>query len=562
MSRPDAQAEVIRRNNVAARLQPKSIIFAGLDDRTCAQFSTHFPASTTHRISSAAQLQSMASRRPKEVLRWGSSRIGIGLLLALRAKQTIQFSGKDSDTRLVRSESGHLVVCEEGDEFAQVIAANFAYSLGAGLCITPEVGDEESERILERFYSLYDTPGNSPTSLLEDLQQTLRQHGATLPIESHSSVTFITNGLPWGFAYPQVPSTHLFSYPDLGSSVLHGLLAEQPRSHGIRVALVLDPGKVEAREIRMAVKSLAARAVFVKGLASRAATVYAASRMIEMFPYDFLLISTHCGDAPGYRWTYEFEDREGHQRTLVVDIAVGAATVPGDEKLDVMQFIRLVSLDGVDWNDPEKQSKVHVGYAIRDFFERLKAKSEFEPVRKQTVDRVAGSAALKMFDGNFLAVPRSLANNGTPVVLNNACTSWHRLASNFMFGDARAYIGTLIPVSDVEAEEVASRLLDRHFGSPLEVALWRAQNEVYGDGSVRRPYVLVGTPFQRLRTTALNAPVFIANRLRQARQSWLRQLQKAGPAEDGNVRRIRDYVRFLSGEIQGIEERWLRPRKK
>ena len=29
-----------------------------------------------------------------------------------------------------------------------------------------------------------------------------------------------------------------------------------------------------------------------------------------------LLFATHCGDAPGYRWTYEYQDSEGIDRSL------------------------------------------------------------------------------------------------------------------------------------------------------------------------------------------------------------------------------------------------------
>src|SRR5438094_286026 len=99
-----------------------------------------------------------------------------------------------------------------------------------------------------------------------------------------------------------------------------------------------------------------------------------------------------------------------------------------------------------------------------------------------------------MCDGNYLPAPRALASEGTPIVFDNACASWHRLAESFTFANARAYIGTLFSVSDVEAQEVAVGLLDRYFGKPLGIALWRTQNGIYGE-NVRRPYVLVGATF-------------------------------------------------------------------
>ena len=270
------------------------------------------------------------------------------------------------------SESGHLVVCEDGDEHTQVIAANYAYALGAGLCLIPSASSSKADSILGNFYDLYETDSESPTSLLLRLKETLRSHAGELPISKGGAATFITEKLPWGFAYPEVPSTHLFGYPDLGISIINGMAAEQRGSRGIRVAALIDPGSVQAKEMGVAISSLTNRAVFVKGLRSKAATVHSASQLIELFPYDLLLISTHCGDASGWRWTYEFVDSEGLKRILVVDIAIGLEVVPGDEKLHVTEFIRFVSLDGIDWNDPEKDSKLYVGRAILDYLERGK----------------------------------------------------------------------------------------------------------------------------------------------------------------------------------------------
>ena len=120
-----------------------------------------------------------------------------------------------------------------------------------------------------------------------------------------------------------------------------------------------------------------------------------------------------------------------------------------------------------------------------------------EPVKREKVDRVVGSAALKMFDHNLLIMPKPLADNGTPIVINNACASWHRLASNMAYGNARAYIGTLHPVTPFEAEVVVTKLLEKHSDKLFPHALWSAQREAYRDSSERRPYVIAGVYPQR-----------------------------------------------------------------
>ena len=168
--------------------------------------------------------------------------------------------------------------------------------------------------------------------------------------------------------------------------------------------------------------------------------------------------------------------RKGIDRNLVVDIAIGVGQTDEANMLSVTQFIRFVSLDGVDWHDPEKKKALYVGKAILDYLARTRSSTApLEPIKKETVPRVVGSSALKMHDHNLIVLPRALADERTPIVINNACASWHRLASNFFVGGARAYVGTLFPVTTSEAQEVIIKLLDKHVGKPLPAALWSAQ---------------------------------------------------------------------------------------
>ena len=155
-------------------------------------------------------------RLKKPPLTWGRDRIGIGLLKALRARSSIVFSDDPSPVEAVPSQMTHLVVCEQGDDLAQVIAANYAYALRAGLCLIPEIDRRTSDELLESFYSLYDNPSVSPKETLERLKEELCGLTGPLPVPAGGSITFVTGGLPFGFSLPEVPSTHLFKYPDLG----------------------------------------------------------------------------------------------------------------------------------------------------------------------------------------------------------------------------------------------------------------------------------------------------------------------------------------------------------
>jgi hypothetical protein len=149
--------------------------------------------------------------------------------------------------------------------------------------------------------------------------------------------------------------------------------------------------------------------------------------------------------------------------------------------------------------DRKAKENLHVGTAISDFMRLTRDKeNELKPILKEHAARVFGAAALKMADHNLILLPKPLANSGTPIVINNACASWHRLAKTFTFCNARAYIGTLFPVTEAEAEEVIIKLLERHHDKPIAHALWSSQREVY-DSELRRPYVVTGVYPQTLR---------------------------------------------------------------
>lgn len=560
MARPDHEAEVIRRNNAAARVNADSVIFAGLRDDAASAMLGRLPAKRVKRVGAAGDVLALSengTRLKTPPLVWGRERIGIGLLKALRARTFIEFMDTTSPLERVPSKSGHLVVCEEGEELSEVIAANYAYALRAGLCLIPEVDKGRSEAILERFYSLYDERNVSQTVALDRLRGQLLNLCGDLDIPPAGSVTFITGRLPYGFAFSGTPSTHLFKYPDLGLSIVNGLAAEQPRTKGVNVAVLVDPETTDAPEIAAATKLLPERRIFVRGYRGARANVTDISHMVELFPYDLLLIATHCGDAPGYRWTYEFKDSEGLDRTVVVDLAIGVGHADSDDMVHVTQFMYIRSLDGVDWSDEEKKNSLYIGTAMKDFFERIRAKPELEPVAKEDIPRVLSSAALKMFDDNFIALPRSLAGENTPIVINNACASWHRLAETFTFGNARAYIGTLFPVSTTEAHDVVVGVLDKHYGKPLPTALWSAQRKVYGD-SIRRPYVITGVYPQRLRVTHRDVPKDIARELARGAMAWRAKLKEAPTDDATKVKAMKEYVEYYERELASFRNRWPR----
>jgi hypothetical protein len=177
-------------------------VFAGLtDEASKALFGLLPPKIVTH-VSDTNGVQALRQQAvdlKAPPLIWGRDRIGIGLLKALRFRTNIEFLDAASPIESVPSKSGHLVVCEAGENLSEVIAANYAYALGAGLCIVPEVDRNTAEEILERLYSVYEDRQTSPTLALEHLKRELQELCGPLTIPPSGSITFVTGRLPYGF---------------------------------------------------------------------------------------------------------------------------------------------------------------------------------------------------------------------------------------------------------------------------------------------------------------------------------------------------------------------------
>jgi hypothetical protein len=561
LSRPDADAETIRRLNATARVRAQKIVLAGLSEESIEALSSHAGERRRARLKIIRAWKDAGSlEQPplSEVISWGRTRIGIGLLKALRRGSAIKFNDGPSPTDNVVSLSGHLVICEEGDDLAQVVAANYAYALGAGLFLIPNVARSTAEDVLERFYSVQEDRTRSASEALEEFKADIRNRCDRLPLTDNSSLTFIGSGLPYGFAFPECPSTHLFDYPDLGIAIANGFATQQSRARGLDVAVLVDPKTTEAPEIRAAERLLPARGIFLRCYEGGGATVRNVTEMVEMYPYDLLVFATHCGDVSGWRWTYEYVDNEGLNRTLVVDIAIGVADTDDDDMLNVTQFMRFVSLDGVDWNDPKKKEQLYIGTAITTFMERSRTgiKDELQPVKKEVIPRVIGSAALKMRDHNYLALPRSIADDGNPIILNNACCSWHKLAQTFAFSGARAYLGTLFPVLTSEAEAVTNAILGMRFGECLPEAVWASQRDAFG-ASVRRPYLMMGIYPQAMKVIQRDVPQYLANRLGRSGTDWLTHASQTKATDEKTRKWIAQKTNYYRRELLSLKENWL-----
>jgi hypothetical protein len=236
-----------------------------------------------------------------------------------------------------------------------------------------------------------------------------------------------------------------------------------------------------------------------------AATQTRVQFLLDLLPHDIIVLSSHAGDAPGERITYEYPDADGRWRRLVVDRALGIGHDAFDDKFMVMAYHRFHSLDGVDWRDQAGKAALPVGTAITTWSAMGGPMDRNDYiVEQQPIPRVIGSMAMQLHDGIWLFASHGFAPESAPLFINNSCWSWHELSQRTTFAGARGYVGSLFPITDVEAKEVGLALFSRHIGQELPRALWSTQRGIYGS-SARRPYVMVGLPFIAIRPNTTDA---------------------------------------------------------
>lgn len=509
MSRPDADNEVVRRRNGMVMAGARQSLLAGLVPQAAAAMRDGWKNCI---VSDAYEDHVQALRgvvkRPTKVLRWGPTHLGVGLYRArLERKEFLPDLASSPRADLVEAGTHLLVACERGDDLAEILGSNLAFACGASFVVFPELPEDDRDDWLEELYALGE--GGDLTGRFGSLAQRARAYLGQFDFTRFKAVLFVTGGFPWGIAVPETATTHMYRYPDFGRAIIEGLWASQSAARSARTALLIHPYTVEGSEIPAINKALLKNGSLTRVICGPAATSTRVQFLLDLLPHDIIVLSSHAGDAPGQRITYEYVDADGRQRRLTVDRALGIGYERFEDKFVVTEYHRFHSLDGVDWRDKAGKAALPVGSAITSWsaiggpMDRTK-----HIVKQEAIPRVIGSMAIQLHDGVWLFASHGFAPETAPLIINNSCWSWHELSERTTFAGARGYVGSLFPITDVEAQEIGQALFGRYIGHELPKALWSAQRDIYG-ASARRPYVMVGLPFVAIRPNTADAVSFM-----------------------------------------------------
>lgn len=553
MSRDDADNESVRRRNAMVNTSARYVLMGGL---TPSAINAMSPGWRNCTVSDQYEDHVRALRgvvkRPAQGLRWGTENLGIGIFQARLARKELQPDLSASPSLDIVEAGTHLLVaCERGDPHAEVVASNLAFACGASLAVFSELSEDDRETWLEELYALGE--GGNVTGRFGELAQRARVHLGQIPFANYKAVLFVTAGFPWGIALPEVATTHMYRYPDFGRAVIEGLWAAQTANRSSRTALLIDPQTVNGSEIGSINQALLKNGTLTRVVRGPAATKTRVQFLLDLMPHDIIVLSSHAGDAPGERITYEFPDLEGRVRRLVVDRAVGIGhDASSDDKFMVTEFHRFHSLDGVDWRDKAGKAALPVGSALEAWSAMDGPMDRHDSiVARQPIPRVIGSMAMQLHDGVWLYASHSFAPGAAPLFINNSCWSWHELSLRTTFAGARCYVGALFPITDAEAQEVGEAVFNRYIGQQLHRALWLAQRDIYGS-SERRPYVMVGLPFVAIRPNTVDAVAFTNKAYLDGIAHWTARASRS-PHEDARENAKR-FSTFLCEDLQAFRE--------
>lgn len=542
LTRGDADNETIRRRNALVLAGVNQVLLGGLSAEAAHAMAPGWHHCAHH--DTYAELKAIVGGRSRSsgALRWGPDNLGVGVYLARLAVRELVIDLDVSPAQSVVARGRHLlVVCERGDALAEVIASNIAFASNASFATIPELPRQRHEDWIEDIYELGE--GGDVSAGFGAIVERARQHVGDLDLTDYQSILFVTDGFPWGVIAPHTAVTHMYRYPDFGRATIEGLWASQGRIRSTRTALLVDPGAVESAEMADVARALDERGTLVRTLKGAQATPTTVQRLLDLVPYDVIVIASHAGDAQGHRLTYEFPDHEGRMRRLVVDRALSFSYERSEDKFRVTEYYRFHSLDGVSWRDETGKAALPVGSAMLAWMElgERQARTPYL-VTSEEIGRVAGSMGIQMHGEIMLFASHALASGAAALIFNNSCWSWHELGMRATFAGARGYIGSLYPVLNPEAQEIARALFAAPVDVDLPTALWRAQQQVYGS-AFRRPYVMVGLPYLSLPRNGADPFAFLLDAYRNGRVSWAAKARRS-PHEDVRRNAAR-YEKFL-----------------
>jgi hypothetical protein len=548
--------EIAQRKNVLAKIHPRWIILAGLSPPIQRELQAKFPNQRLVTIAREDEIDerfpAIVESAPDTTVECSEADIAKGLLLAKAnaSKLVVDDSAPPIalDTPEFQNRS-HLVHLSDYWDVVPVIAANYAFAIGATIEYGEEIDDELSEQVCEALLVRSVCEGENRAAAAGELvEEQSHQLNLAQTVDSFEFVTYMARQIPYGYFTPSRPSTHLLSLRFLGLTICDSIVYATA-VNCIRSMVIADPGFFDESETDAVAGALEPKGTHVRWIRGDEATVYSARMHVQYFPYDLLFICSHAGRVSGTRYTIRVHDALRQAHTVVLDSALEIAAPPGQisesTKFEAVDYREFASFDGTDWASSDKASYCWEGGTL---LEQLMGTNpcDWDIIEYHDIPYVSGSFRIQCADGFCVMAMHVLAEHEAPFVFNNSCSSVHSMAAHCLNSGAISYVGTLFPVGTSAAPRVAEAVFATvDSGTPLPNVLWEAQNSVY-DRWEDRPYVHYGCHFLTINSPTADMAGMLRTRIHNGHARWQEVLER-GITDEQEREATEHIVQFLDG---------------
>ena len=185
----------------------------------------------------------------------------------------------------------NIIAIEErpGNAMAVVVAKNLAIAENAKIIFLPKARRVDADNIKELFRKWMNSDDdlvrfNSKEEIFSKIQELLKSYDLT----SAKTVSFITQGIPYGILPFKFPTTHYFSHRILCLQILMGVLKSSSPSLQTTSVYLCDPNEFDHSESEEVAKMFVRNKYVVKTAFGKNATAQDVHYSSEHFPFDFI----------------------------------------------------------------------------------------------------------------------------------------------------------------------------------------------------------------------------------------------------------------------------------
>jgi len=533
VSRIDAENEIVRRNNLLALFQHEYLILAGCEEKTRDLFMKHFPRKYHRRV--------IVIEEDAGIDKF------MGILKKYLNKSTVDKQYIDLSELQHLATSEQIAIIEKSDSIGEVIAENFCIANGYKILkvekVTKELADEVDE--LLRNWNLAENSLIRKESK-DELFKIFRSRVGKLEEFEFKRVVFFTNGIPYGILPFRSPVAHFLLERDLGLQILRGYKRINEGNSSFALSMICDPGDIPNTESVGIKKKFKTNGINILDLSGANAQPYRFMHLIERYPFDFIMISSHAGELSGKRITSKVTSSKGIINDVVYDLYACFALQPGEDKVTVTELIIPISIDGILWTD---KKQLRDNDRARHFnFEEFRKDLNYDKKEKiiKTEDRKGRkfSNALQLYKGSWIPALHAVGDIRYPIIFNNACSSWIEMANRFLFAGASVYIGTTKDINTIMAFDCGIKFIEFALKQKsMLFSLFRAQKTFVRELGYS-PYLYWGHPDISLRPTYLDTQKIKIQRIQGVISGLSRLLLNC--KDEHKKKTIRSFIKCIS----------------